>query len=69
MEKLKPLFDDIWLKRPLYEPDLEEEAAKDKELEELQKKVTEIETKQLIERSITQLRYARMNPGSGMLQY
>lgn len=56
MEKIKPLWDDILLSRPLFE---EEPADPQKEIdmEQLQATVTEIETKQMIQWSINQLNY------------
>lgn len=69
MEKLKPLFDDIWLKRPLEMPDPEEDKAKEKELAELQAKVTELETKEMIQRSINQAIFSKLNPRCGMISY
>mmetsp|Transcript_5631 Transcript_5631/g.4841 ORF Transcript_5631/g.4841 Transcript_5631/m.4841 type:complete len:105 (-) Transcript_5631:985-1299(-) len=67
MEKIKPLWDDIWLKRPLYEVDEEEEKKEKERIDKLQKKVTEIETKQLIQLSINKAIFAQLNPGAGGL--
>lgn len=67
MDKVKPLFDDIWLKRTMHEDDLHEIEEKDKELEKLQKTVTKIETQEMIERSINQILYSRINPGAGRM--
>lgn len=67
MEKLKPLWDDIWCKRPLFEVDEEEEREREKDLEELQKKVTKIETNQMIQLSINKAIWSKLNPGLGSL--
>ena len=67
MEKIKPLWDDIWLKRPLFEIDEEEAKEKEIEIQELQKKVTKIETNQMIQLSINKAIWAKLNPGVGFL--
>lgn len=69
MEKIKPLFDQIWCQRPLDMPDPEEEAKKEKEIAELQAKVTEIERKELIKWSISQAIFSKLNPGAGIMPY
>ena len=51
----------------MHEDDLHEIEEKDKELEKLQKTVTKIETQEMIERSINQILYSRINPGAGKM--
>ena len=67
MEKVKPLFDDIWIRRPQNENDYKEIEEKNKEIAELQAVVTKIETQEMIQRSINQILYSRINPGAGMM--
>ncbi|CAI2371484.1 unnamed protein product [Moneuplotes crassus] len=67
MEKIKPLWDDIYLKRPLFEVDEEEEKKKDLEIQALQEKVNKFETKDFIALSINKAIHAKLNPGFGDL--
>jgi hypothetical protein len=67
MEKIKPLFDEIYCHEPLQKVDEEEEKAHQAEIERLQKIVTEIERKEMIQRNINQLLYTKMYPGFGRM--
>jgi hypothetical protein len=62
MEKVKPLWDEIWCRRPLEGVEIEDNK---EEMERLQKEVTKIETKQMIQNCINQAFFAKMNPGGG----
>jgi hypothetical protein len=66
MEKIKPLWDDIWLKRPLYEEE-KVNPKKEAEMKQLQDKVTKIETDQMIQWSINQCIFSKINPGVGTM--
>jgi len=67
MDKLKPLWDDIYLRMPIVDSDEEGEKIREKEIQKLQKKVTKIETKQMIQNSINQAIFSKLNPGAGAM--
>lgn len=72
MEKVKPLFDRIYLPIMLNETNIEvtaEDIAREKSIKELEEKVLKIEKQDFIQKSINQLLYARINPGEGRIPY
>ena len=67
MDKLKPLWDDIYLRMPIVDSDEEGEKIREKEIQKLQKKVKKIETEQMIQNSINQAIFSKLNPGAGAM--
>ena len=72
MEKIKPLFDKIYLPIMLKETQVEtteEDIQREEDIKRLEEHVFKIEKQDFIQRSMNQLLYAKINPGDGRLTY